>query len=214
MNFNIIEKLKQENLKDRLKNKDQVAFEELYDKNVDDIYRFIYFKIGKKDDANDLSSLVFLKTWEHIQKNKVSHNETLRALIYKIARNVVVDYYREHRPDNISIDDENNRIDIASDDSLENDVSIKTDYDQLMISVMGLKNEYREILIMRFVNELSLDEIADITGKKKINVRVILHRAITALQEMTEGAKPIKKIKTPRKINISPVDNMGGKLKK
>ncbi|HPT08574.1 MAG TPA: RNA polymerase sigma factor [bacterium] len=214
MNFNIIEKLKQENLKDRLKNKDQVAFEELYDKNVDDIYRFIYFKIGKKDDANDLSSLVFLKTWEHIQKNKVSHNETLRALIYKIARNVVVDYYREHRPDNISIDDENNRIDIASDDSLENDVSIKTDYDNLMISVMGLKNEYREILIMRFVNELSLDEIADITGKKKINVRVILHRAITALQEMTEGAKPIKKIKTPRKINISPVDNMGGKLKK
>jgi DNA-directed RNA polymerase specialized sigma24 family protein len=76
---------------------------------------------------------------------------------------------------------------------------------------MGLKNEYREILIMRFVNELSLDEIADITGKKKINVRVILHRAITALQEMTEGAKPIMKIKTPRKINISPVDNMGGK---
>jgi RNA polymerase sigma-70 factor (ECF subfamily) len=214
MNFNIIEKLKQENLKDRLKDKDQLAFEELYDKNVDDIYRFIYFKIGKKDDANDLSSLVFLKTWEHIQKNKISQNETLRALIYKIARNVVVDYYRERRPDNISIDDENNKIDVVDDNNLEIDISVKSDYDRLMVNVMGLKNEYREILIMRFVNELSLDEIADVTGKKKINVRVILHRAVTALQEMTEGTKPIKKVRTPGKVNVSPVDNIGGKLKK
>ena len=49
---------------------------------------------------------------------------------------------------------------------------------------MELKNEYREIIIMRFVNELSLDEISSLSGKKKINVRVLLLRALKALKEL------------------------------
>lgn len=187
MNLNIIEKLKENNLKERLKNRDQVAFEELYDKNINDIYRFIYFKIGKKDEASDLSSLVFLKTWEHIQKNKISDNQTLRALVYKIARNVVVDYYRNRRPESLSLDDENNRIEVVDEEyNLETEIGVKGEYEKLMVKIMELKNEYREILIMRFVNDLSLEEIADITGKKKINIRVLLHRAIKALKEMIE----------------------------
>ena len=187
MNLSIIEKLKENNLKERLKNRDQVAFEELYDKNINDIYRFIYFKIGKKDEASDLSSLVFLKTWEHIQKNKISDNQTLRALVYKIARNVVVDYYRNRRPESLSLDDENNRIEVVDEEyNLETEIGVKGEYEKLMVKIMELKNEYREILIMRFVNDLSLEEIADITGKKKINIRVLLHRAIKALKEMIE----------------------------
>ncbi len=187
MNLSIIEKLKENNLKERLKNRDQVAFEELYDKNINDIYRFIYFKIGKKDESSDLSSLVFLKTWEHIQKNKISDNQTLRALVYKIARNVVVDYYRNRRPESLSLDDENNRIEVVDEEyNLETEIGVKGEYEKLMVKIMELKNEYREILIMRFVNDLSLEEIADITGKKKINIRVLLHRAIKALKEMVE----------------------------
>lgn len=187
MNLNIVEQLKQKNLKDRLKNRDQLAFEELYDQNIDDIYRFIYFKIGKKDDSSDLSSSVFLKTWEHIQKNGVERKETLRGLVYKIARNVIIDYYRSNKGDSISLDDENNKIDIADDNcNIENDMSDQVDYSNLMTKMMELKNEYREILIMRFVNELSLEEIADITGKKSINVRVMLHRAVKALKEIVE----------------------------
>ncbi|MFA5644600.1 MAG: RNA polymerase sigma factor [Patescibacteria group bacterium] len=185
MNLTIIEKLKEHNIKDRLKKRDQSAFEELYDQSIDDIYRFIYFKIGKKDEANDLSSSVFLKTWEHIQKNSISNKETLRALLYKIARNVIIDYYRQRRGDNLSLDDENNKIDVVDEEyNLEMEITVKDDHDRLMLKIMELKNEYREILIMRFVNDLSLEEIADITGKKKINVRVILHRAIKALKEM------------------------------
>jgi len=194
MKLNIIEKLKENNLKERLKNKDQVAFEELYDKNINDIYRFIYFKIGKKDEASDLSSLVFLKTWEHIQKNKISDHQTLRALVYKIARNVVVDYYRNRRPESLSLDDENNRIEVVDEEyDLEMEIGVKGEYEKLMVKVMELKNEYREILIMRFVNDLSLDEISNITGKKKINIRVLLHRAIKALKEMIEEKEEEKK---------------------
>ncbi|MGI6348104.1 MAG: RNA polymerase sigma factor [Patescibacteria group bacterium] len=185
MSLNIIEKLKERNLKDRLRAKDQQAFEDLYNKNIDDIYRFIFFKIGKKDEASDLSSLVFLKTWEYLQKNKVGAKETLRALVYRIARNVIVDYYRERRPDTLSLDDENNPIDVVDEDyNIELSLEIKGDYQILLQKIMELKNEYREIIIMRFVNELSLDEISSLSGKKKINVRVLLHRALKALKEL------------------------------
>ncbi|MDD3711644.1 MAG: RNA polymerase sigma factor [Patescibacteria group bacterium] len=187
MNLSIIEKFKENSIKDRLKNRDQSAFEDLYNKNIDDIYRFIYFKIGKKDDASDLSSLVFLKTWEHIQKNSISNKETLRGLVYKIARHVVIDYYRSNKGENLSLDDENNKIDVVDEKyDIESEMSSQADFGDLMSQMMELKNEYREILLMRFVNELSLDEISDITGKKKINVRVLLHRAVKALKEIVE----------------------------
>lgn len=185
MSLNIIENFKDKKLKERIKNKDQQAFEELYDKNADDIYRFIFFKTGKREDANDLSSLAFLKTWEHIQKNTLSNRETLRALLYKITRNVIIDHYRSNRQESISLDVEENKIDVVDENiDIESEISTQIDYEILSKKMMEIKNEYREIVIMRYVNELSLDEIAEITGKKKMNVRVLLHRAIKALKDV------------------------------
>ncbi|PKM91646.1 hypothetical protein CVU82_00335 [Candidatus Falkowbacteria bacterium HGW-Falkowbacteria-1] len=185
MSLDVVEKFKDKKLKEKIKNKDQKAFEELYEKNADDIYRFIFFKIGKKDESADLSSLSFLKTWEYIQKNSMSNKETLRALLYKITRNVIIDHYRSSRKDNISLDDKENKIDVIDENQdVKSNISTQIDYEILSEKMMELKNEYREIVIMRYVNELSLEEIAQITGKKKINVRVSLHRALKALKDI------------------------------
>lgn len=185
MSLSILENFKDKKLKERIKNKDQKAFEELYDQNADDIYRFIFFKTGKKEEANDLCSLSFLKTWEHIQKNSLLNKETLRALLYKITRNVIIDYYRSSRQDNVSLDDEENKIDVVDENiNIELEISTQIDYELLSQKMMEIKNEYREIVVMRYVNELSLDEIAEITGKKKMNIRVLLHRALKALKDV------------------------------
>ncbi len=200
MKFNIKQKVKEKSLQERLKHKDSQAFGDFYDKNIDDIYRFIYFKVGRKDDANDLSSLVFLKTWEYLQKNGLKDSVTLRALVYKIARNVVIDHYRNSRPDDLSLDDENNKIDVVDEDyNLEEEVSDRDDYEKMLHKMMELKNEYREILIMRFVNELSLSEIANISGKKSVNVRVLLHRAIKALKDIMKDDEDKKERKKKSK---------------
>ncbi|MCK9438688.1 RNA polymerase sigma factor [Patescibacteria group bacterium] len=188
MSLSIIENFQDKKLKERIKNKDQKAFEELYDKNADDIYRFIFFKTGKKEDANDLCSLSFLKTWEYIQKNSLSNKETLRALLYKITRNVIIDHYRSSRQENVSLDDEENKIDVVDDSiDIELEISTQIDYEILSKKMMEIKNEYREIVVMRYVNELSLDEIAEITGKKKMNIRVLLHRALKALKDVMDN---------------------------
>ena len=188
MSLSIIENFQDKKLKERIKNKDQKAFEELYDKNADDIYRFIFFKTGKKEDANDLCSLSFLKTWEYIEKNSLSNKETLRALLYKITRNVIIDHYRSSRQENVSLDDEENKIDVVDDSiDIELEISTQIDYEILSKKMMEIKNEYREIVVMRYVNELSLDEIAEITGKKKMNIRVLLHRALKALKDVMDN---------------------------
>src|SRR3989339_293021 len=79
----------------RMKQKDKEAFISAYDSYLNDIYRFIYFKVGNREEAEDLTSSVFLKTWNYIQDNNLKSYKTLKALLYRIARNAVIDHYRQ-----------------------------------------------------------------------------------------------------------------------
>src|SRR3989344_9681852 len=103
MSLNIF---KEKILFSRVKNKDRKAFIEAYDLYADEIFRFVFFKVGSKEEAEDVTFSVFLKTWNHIQNNTVTDSKTLRALIYKIARNAVIDYYRENSKKNVLTEDE------------------------------------------------------------------------------------------------------------
>jgi RNA polymerase sigma-70 factor (ECF subfamily) len=189
MSANLIKKFKDKQTLSKLKSHDKDAFTRVYDENVKDIHRFVYFKIGSREEANDLTSMIFLKAWNHIQNKSLEDAKTLRALLYKIARNAIIDYYRETGSKlTVSIDDEEKPID-AIDNSIANpeekmdsDANLELIRRQLPL----LKEEYREIIIMRFINDLTLEEIADISQKSKGNVRVTLHRALNALRELVE----------------------------
>lgn len=188
MSVNIIKNFQERQSLGRLRSRDKEAFIRAYDENVSEINRFVYFKIGKREEADDLTSMIFLKAWNHVQNKTLEDAKTLRALFYKIARNVVIDYYRENNGRiAISLDDEDHKIDVA-DDSVDTAASLDIDTDLSLIKskLPLLKDEYRELIIMRFVNDLSLEEIADISGKSRGNVRVLLHRALNALRELVE----------------------------
>lgn len=184
-----LSKFQERNLVSRLKQKDKDAFISIYDLYVDDIFRFIYFKVGNRDETNDLTSIVFLKTWDYIKNNKLKDGSAVRALLYKIARTSIVDYYRS-RQVLVSIDDDDHKIEIVDDNQdIIEQISVNSDLELMRKKMPELKNEYREILILRFVNELSLDEISEITGKTKGNVRVLVFRAVKALRELMEDTK-------------------------
>lgn len=187
MSANIIKKFQDKKALDRLKKRDQEAFTRAYDENVADIYRFVYFKIGSDEEAKDLTSAIFLKTWNHIQNNTLEDAKTLRALLYKVARNVIIDHYRDKGSQRaLSLDDENNPIEIVDETDHTEALDKRQDLELIKSKLPLLKEEYREIIIMRFINDLDLEEIADITQKRKGNVRVLLHRALTALRELVE----------------------------
>lgn len=166
----------------KLEKKDKDAFVKAYDLYFDDIYRFVYFKVGKKETAEDLTSSVFLKAWDHVQNNSISDYRTLRALFYKVARNLIIDYYRKK---STQLEDHFDYLDIMDENqNLEHKIDAKLGYAQVSEKLGELKDEYREILILRFVNELSISEIADILEKENGNVRVTIHRALSALKDL------------------------------
>jgi len=175
-----------------LKNKDKEAFIRAYDLCIDQIYRFIYFKVGKSEEAQDLTSAVFLKAWNHIQSNSLENEKTLRPLFYKIARTSVIDYYRKnnHTGHNVSIDDEENGVDVPDE---KNDLAkqMETAFDMELVQkkLTELKDEYREVIVLKFIDELSVAEIAEVVNKSKGSVRVLTHRALNALRDLMEKNK-------------------------
>ncbi|MFC1598723.1 RNA polymerase sigma factor [Patescibacteria group bacterium] len=174
--------LKEKYLLLQAKNKDSDAYSQVYDLYIDKIYRFIFFKVNNKEDVQDLTSEVFLKVWQYIIDGKQIKN--LNAFFYQVARNLVIDYYRKSSQKDIPIDEPAN---IAQDrlaiDEIKK-IEAKIQFEKIEIKLGELKDEYREVIILRYIEGLSMIEIADIIGKKKGNVRVILYRALNTLKEL------------------------------
>ena len=170
----------------RLKSKDKQAFIKAYDLYIDQIYRFIFFKVGRKEEAEDLTSAVFLKTWNYIKDGNLTNYKTLRALIYKIARNLIIDHYRKvSHEETIAIDNPNIKIDLADvKQDISRQVELTADFIIIENKLSELKDKYREVIILRFINELSIAEIAEILNKSKGNTRVLVFRALKALREL------------------------------
>lgn len=173
----------------RLKSKDEEAFIEAYDLYTDKIFRFVYFKIGNIEEAQDLTSLIFLKAWNYIRSNAISDYKTLKSLIYKIARNSIVDYYREKSARAVTTmsgegEELENKID--EDQDLLKRAELTFDLAVVEKKLMELKDEYREIIVLRFIEEFSIKEIAKILDKSNVNTRVLIYRALKALKKIME----------------------------
>lgn len=164
-----------------IKNRDPEAFASLYDLYVAKIYRFIFFKVSKKEEAEDLTSDVFLKTWQYLAEKTDREVKSFSGLVYQIARNVLVDWYRARA----------NRAETPLDGVPEIAVSEKafTDFDtqydaaKVLKVVRQLKQEYQEIILLRYIEELSVKEISYIVKKSPVGVRVTLHRALNLLKK-------------------------------
>lgn len=172
----------------RLKQKDREAFIKAYDLYLNDIYRFIFFKVGAHEEAEDLAAAVFLKTWDYIQNNEISAYPSLKSFLYKVARNLVIDHYRKKSleksaiagadPAGLDVPDENQDI--------HRQLELHDDYSFIENKLFELKDEYREVIALKYINELSVAEIARTLDKSRGNVRVLIYRAIKALREVAQ----------------------------
>lgn len=176
------------NIKTTEREKKKQIFTEAHDKYLDQIYRFIYFKVGSKEEAEDLTSSAFLKVWNYFQENRIKE-KTVRALFYKIARNTVIDFYRgkNYQSGEVGLDE---AIEISDEKKdLRKIIEIKSDLDLIEKKLKELKDEYREVIILRFTEDLSIGEIAGILEKPKGNVRVLIYRALKSLKEIVNSSE-------------------------
>lgn len=159
--------------------RDTSAYAQLYDEYFSKIRRYVYFRVPRSEDTDELTAEVFLRGWEYTTSSKVDNPG---ALFYRIAQNLIADFYRKETSTD-AITDEMQIPD--SRDELK-EAANKSEQDQLLRLLKKLKDEYREILVMRYLDEMSIKEISLIIEKTPNNVRVLLHRAKNALRELKD----------------------------
>src|SRR3989344_2359406 len=152
-------------------------FSKIYDEHITAIYRFCYLKIGSRDVAEDLSSEVFLRFWKQLSSSRIDND---RAFLYGIARNVIADHYRKRQIPTVSL--EGNVLDIADESDVADMASVRSDMEQVRKALAELNDEYQNLVIWRYLDELSISEIAQIEDKSEEGVRVEIGRAIKQLR--------------------------------
>ena len=163
------------------------AFAEIYDFYVVKIFRFIYLKTGSRENAEDLTADVFLKSWEYIKGRNKEINK-IESFLYKIARNVIIDFYKKKSNSELDINEEaESRIPDKKQDIFGN-LNRKQEIEELIKALEKIKSEYREVIILRHVEEMSIAEIAEIMESTEGSIRVKIHRAVKALRKaINEG---------------------------
>lgn len=160
--------------------KDPKAFAVLYDRHVVRVYRHIYYLVGDAREAEDLTAQTFLKAWEAIGRYK-ERGTPIAAWFLRIAHNLTVSHLRSRR--------EHSELDAGYVDhkrggNPEEVLEQATDERNVREAVMQLKEEQRQVIMLRFVEELGYQEVAEMIGKSVPAVRVIQHRALGNLRKI------------------------------
>lgn len=168
--------------------KSQITIEEIYENYVDDVYRYNLFLVREKELAEDLTQETFIKV--HINLHKFAQQASLRTWILKIARNTVYDHFKRKKrihfiPTEIHLATSIDRL-TPEIHYLKKDLVI-----QLYRALGDLKKDYQEVLILRKINELSIQETAEVLGWTENKVKAKTARALGKLKEKMQQEEEI-----------------------
>lgn len=153
-------------------------FGEIYDQYVEKIYRFIVLKVESQEIAEDLCSEVFLRVFEEFRKDSIEH---MQAFLYQVARYTIADHYRKRANMRIVSIEEADML-VEEENSLLEEAIAHAEIEEVKKALALLRDEYQNLIIWKYLEELSSQEIAQITGKTEGSVRVGIHRALGALK--------------------------------
>ena len=159
---------------------DRDAFGELYERYLDKMYNYVYYRTGNTHDAEDLTAKVFLRAFSHIDKY-VDRGLPFQAWLYRIAHNLVANWHR----------DQSRRKIIALDDYLGRDLHTEApderaerrdEHEGLLRAVRRLPAERQQLLILKVVERLPNREIGIIMGRSEGAIKSLYHRTLLALR--------------------------------
>ena len=170
------------NLIEKFKKGNKESFSLLYDKYVDKIFKFIYFKTSHRETAEDLCSQTFIKALEKLDNFSFNNNAYFSAWLYTIARNTVIDYYRRSNKskNDLNIDDV---WDISDNTDILEDLEFKQKTEIIAKYIKKLNSEQREIIMLKIFEDLSYREISEILDKNEGACKMSFCRAIKTLRK-------------------------------
>jgi RNA polymerase sigma-70 factor (ECF subfamily) len=167
------------------KSGDASAFGELYERYRDAIYRYCLSRTGTAHAAEDLTSDVFVKALQSLDRYQ-ERGLPFVAFLYRIARNAAIDRARTLKQP-LSVDEL--VTEPASRQNVEADATLAVDRSILLTALAKLKADDRDVLVMRFIEGYSAIEVAAALGKTEGAVRTLQHRALERLRKQFEDAQ-------------------------
>src|SRR3990167_1786834 len=167
---------------ERAQNGDSAAFSRLYDEFAEKLYRFIFFRVGHKEVAEDVLSDTFVKAWQKLKQ--INSPAALSGWLYQIARNNIIDYYRIKK-DFVPIEEVAEFLEDAVNPI--DTVNLNLDQAKIFELLIHLPPEQRLVIQYKFFEDLTNEEIAYVLGKTEGAVRVIQHRALIKLKELVKN---------------------------
>jgi len=157
------------------------AFAHLYDAYIARVYRYIYFRVTDDHAAEDLTSQVFLKAWEGLDRYQMGSSPFV-AWLYTIAKNLVIDYYRTKKE---SVPLENIHT-LTSHETPVDEVESRFDLQAMRDALQFLTDEQQQVLILKYIAGLPNENIAKIMNKREGAVRALQMRDLQTMAKFME----------------------------
>ena len=159
---------------------DKEAFGELYERYVDRIYNYVYYRTGNQYDAEDLTARVFFRAMRHI-KNYTDRGLPLSAWLYRIAHNLVANWHRDNsRRKEVPLDE---TLLVRPDGEHPEFALLRLEERERLLKVIHrLPSDRQQLLILKFVHHLSNAEIGQIMGRTEGAVKSLYHRTLLSLR--------------------------------
>lgn len=163
---------------------DRAGFAALVEEHQDKLRNFLFRYTRNKQDAEDLTQDTFVKAYRNIHRYDSKYS--FSTWLYTIARRTAYNHFRDTKPT------EALEYDIAaSGDTPDVEASREDEKDWVWKAAQKLKPDFREALSLKYIDDLSIEEISKVMGKSQTNVKIILFRARNQL-------KKLKNIENPR----------------
>jgi RNA polymerase sigma-70 factor (ECF subfamily) len=167
-----------------LAKRNKEAFGVLYERYVEKIYKYIYYRTGNHHDAEDLTAGVFFRAMAHIE-NYTERGVPFQAWLYRIAHNLMANWHRDRGRRKIIPLEEfvNSGLPFDAPDTQAED---KEEREMLLAAVSRLPEERQQLLMLKFISHLSNAEIGQIMDRTEGAIKSLYHRTLIALREDME----------------------------
>jgi RNA polymerase sigma-70 factor (ECF subfamily) len=164
---------------------DPEAFGILYERYVNKVYSYIYYRVGNHHDAEDLTARTFHRALDHID-HYVQRGAPFSAWLYRIAHNLVANWHRDHsRRKVVSLEDVNLSPPLR--EGPQHLAEQKEEENELLSAVRQLPADRQQLLVLKFVEEMSNIQIGLVMGRSEGAIKSLYHRTLLSLREMLEA---------------------------
>jgi RNA polymerase sigma-70 factor (ECF subfamily) len=164
---------------------DSVAFGILYERYVNKIYNYVYYRIGNQHDAEDLTARTFYRALDHIERY-VDQGAPFSAWLYRIAHNLVANWHRDQsRRKIISLEDI--KLSVQRRQGPDQMAEQNEEKDELLVAIRRLPPDRQQLLILKFVEGMSNAEIGKVMDRSEGAIKSLYHRTLLSLREMLDA---------------------------